>query len=231
MIKKLLMTTVGLLGLRLDEGDYLLRLSLWAISPIVLNLFLFTHLNNKSLIIAYVLCAWTFYYLGNSLILSSEKIRSYLSLKSYSVLLGIAFYNQGVALSFLCSGFSNSFSKNIPVWLTLTTGALLFIFGATVKFWATWLTGLDTYYYSDMFLNKAIQHDDTFVITGPYKWFTNPMYGVGNLQTYGLAIFMRSYEGLLCALIFHISIYVFYYVLEKPFFVKTYLSPVTPLIK
>jgi hypothetical protein len=105
--------------------------------------------------------------------------------------------------------------------ITYTLAALLTIVGLGVKIAATHATGLDTYFYRDMFSG---QPGPTFVTTGIYKWLDNGMYGWGNLQLYASGVMKHSAIGLLVGGLCHTTIWVFYFVLEKPFVVRTYLS-------
>ncbi|MDQ0383273.1 hypothetical protein J2S54_000093 [Streptomyces sp. DSM 42143] len=110
------------------------------------------------------------------------------------------------------------------LWAVL--GVLLGIVGFGTKLWAAWLTGLNTYYCRDMYLGRA-DATDGFVIRGPYRWLRNPMYGVGNLHGYGVALCYRSAAGLVCVAVFQVLIYAFYLVREKPLIVRTHLGGAT----
>jgi len=61
-------------------------------------------------------------------------------------------------------------------------------------------------------------------VSGPYRWSGNPMYGVGNLQAYGGALWLGSWPGLLVAAVFQVSIYLFYFLFERPFIRRTYFQ-------
>lgn len=63
------------------------------------------------------------------------------------------------------------------------------------------------------------------MVSGPYRVLRNPMYGVGQLHAYGIAILMsRSWNGLMAAAVCHAPIYVFYFRAELPFIRRTYLT-------
>ena len=83
------------------------------------------------------------------------------------------------------------------------------------------MVSIDIYYWKDMFLWKKITQ---FVITGPYKFLTNPMYGIGQLPAYALAVWYRSETGLIAAFVNQLLIFTFYYTTEKKFIKKVYLN-------
>ncbi len=108
---------------------------------------------------------------------------------------------------------------NIPKSLALTIAVPVFVVGFGVKYWATWIVGMDTYYYRDLFLEKA--HGE-FTAKGPYLKLANPMYGVGNWHGYAIALLAGSTAGLVFAAVCHLSIYGFYFIVEKPFIAELY---------
>jgi protein-S-isoprenylcysteine O-methyltransferase Ste14 len=83
------------------------------------------------------------------------------------------------------------------------------------------VVSIDIYYWKDMFLGKKITE---FVVTGPYKFLSNPMYGVGQLQAYALAIWYGSETGLMAAFVNQFLIFTFYFTVEKKFINRVYLS-------
>ncbi|TSA34984.1 MAG: hypothetical protein D4R64_10725 [Porphyromonadaceae bacterium] len=93
-----------------------------------------------------------------------------------------------------------------------------------IKIWSAKVVSIDIYYWKDMFLGKKITE---FVETGPYKFLSNPMYGIGQLQAYALAIWYGSEIGLLAALINQVLIFSFYFTVEKKFIKRIYLNSAT----
>ena len=97
--------------------------------------------------------------------------------------------------------------------------ATLFIIGFIVKIWAAKVVSIDIYYWKDMFLGRKISK---FVVTGPYKYISNPMYGVGQLQAYAIAVWYGSAYGLIAAALNQSLIFLFYYLIEKKFIGRVY---------
>jgi hypothetical protein len=89
----------------------------------------------------------------------------------------------------------------------------LIIGASVVNIWATIIIGVDVYYYKDMFVGRAIGN---FEVKGPFRYFSNPMYGIGQLSAYGLALLSGSLWGLWAAVLNQFVMYVFYFLCEKP---------------
>lgn len=142
----------------------------------------------------------------------------------YEAGLGVVFLNQGLSQVAIMKAYDVSFPEAVPAWALLFIGGGCVILGFFWKAWATFLTGLDTYYYRDMFLGRSTYKADTeeYVVTGPYRFGSNPMYGIGNLQAYGGALWFGSWQGLVVAGLFQLSIYLFYFLFERPFVVRVY---------
>lgn len=212
-----------MIGIRLDRSP--VRLSIWG-ALIVGSFFLNKVVQDSGWSGWYVAGAWASYYIGNTLILGTS-LRSKLirwlggkrALAVYEVVLGVMFVNVALSLGTLPLAQAGSF--HVPTGVAMTVSLFLFVVGFGSKVWATWLTGLDVYYYRDLFLRKQI---GSHITSGPYRWFKNPMYGIGNLHLYAAAFFLGSLEGLAWALACHASIYLFYYLIERPFVIKAYLK-------
>lgn len=187
-------------------------------------------LRNPWYSLSYFAFSLLFYYGGNAVFLLSRlparmvarwgEDRAY---RIYESILGLMFINQGLGMG--CVG---SLALG-PGWLLPGSSLLLWLIGGalcavglTVKVWATLVAGVDVYYYRDMFLGRPVSK---FVASGPYRLLRNPMYGVGQLHAYGIAILMsRSWNGLMAAAVCHALIYVFYFRAELPFIRRTYLT-------
>jgi len=62
------------------------------------------------------------------------------------------------------------------------------------------------------------------VATGPYRFISSPMYTVGYLQMYGLALMLRSFPGLIAAGFSQVAILTFYFLIEQPHFRRLHRS-------
>ena len=134
-------------------------------------------------------------------------------------LLAVVFCLNGLSTGYMCSvGGGLEF---VPRPLALALGAVLFAIGLGTKVWATRIVSLDTYYYRDMFLGRQL---GDFKAEGPYRVFRNPMYGIGHLHGYGLAIATGSLPGLLAVALNQACIWAFYALVEAPHVSQVYVS-------
>jgi protein-S-isoprenylcysteine O-methyltransferase Ste14 len=145
----------------------------------------------------------------------------------YELVTSIMFFQRGLSFGLLthASQWSlidlvndNVFLLSIPTIETIKTvsvglGLLLVAIGFWVNTAATFVIGIDTYYYKDLFLKRAIVD---FKVEGPYKYFSNPMYGIGQSSAYGAALMVGSIAGILATVLNQLVMYVFYYTIEKP---------------
>ena len=215
----------GMSGLRLDRGGMLLvwipMLGLIALGARLSQLYGFQW--------AWIAGSWIAYYGGNTLILGSG-IRRWMIARLgrqrayaiYEMICGWLFFTIGtgftVSATMLVDGLP---LQGTVAWIL---GAALLVFGFGIKVWATALTGLDTYYYRDLFL---CEHHQNWVARGPYKYLSSPMYGAGNMHGYSAALVVGSIPGLLFALCCHLGIYGFYFLVERPFVRRTYSGELT----
>jgi protein-S-isoprenylcysteine O-methyltransferase Ste14 len=176
------------------------------------------------LTVPYFLFTLLFYYGGNAAILSSSvparliaRVGEQRAFRAYETVLGIMFLNQGLGVG--CMAALPGWELAAPRDLVVAVAVGLFGAGLAVKLWATLEVGVDTFYYFDMFVGRAV---GTTSIQGPYRLFTNPMYGVGQLQAYGYALFAGSLAGLFAAAAGHLLIFAFYLLLERPFVRRVY---------
>lgn len=98
--------------------------------------------------------------------------------------------------------------------------AILFISGFVIKILAAKAVSIEIYYWKDMFLGRKICE---FVVSGPYKYFKNPMYGLGQLQAYATALWYGSAYGLTAAFLNQALIFTFYYLVETEFIRRVYI--------
>ena len=212
--------TLAMTGLRLDAGRFLLA---W-IPLLGVSVWLAYEAEQSGWHVEFAIGSWVFYYLGIGLILGTrikrvmlEKFGENNATKLYDMICGLMFFNigLGVAAAALHAG------EPIPLPLALKWSlfVVLTVVGFVIKFWATWIVGINTYYFRDLFLEKS---HGQYTARGPYRRLANPMYGVGNFHAYGPALITGSLIGLSFALACHIGIYAFYFIVEKPFIRRTY---------
>jgi protein-S-isoprenylcysteine O-methyltransferase Ste14 len=104
---------------------------------------------------------------------------------------------------------------------TIAAGMLLAVVGLGTKLWAARTLGSDAYYWRNFF---APEESRGPAVGGPYRFFNNPMYTIGYLQTYGLALIFASLPGLIVAVFLQASILAFYVSVEKPHFERLHGS-------
>ena len=92
-------------------------------------------------------------------------------------------------------------------------GAALVVVGLGMKLWARAAVGADRYYWRDFFGQQAT---GSAPVGGPYRFFKNPMYVVGNLHLAGLALVAASWPALAVSLFSHAAILVFNHLVERP---------------
>jgi phosphatidylethanolamine N-methyltransferase len=131
--------------------------------------------------------------------------------------------NDGVSFVVLCLLTRGTLPSAAPWWLLAALGAALAGVGIGVKLWARAAAGPDGYYWHDFFTTPAAPLE---LATGPYRYLNNPMYTVGNLQLWGLALGVASLPGLGAALFDHAAILVFNHVVEQPHVDRRYRAAV-----
>ena len=111
-----------------------------------------------------------------------------------------------------------------PEAWVLAIGTTFQVTGFVIKFLATWEIGLGLYFYKDMFIEEKVLDSEP---KGIFKYMSNPLYGWGQLNGYGLALYSFSWLGVAAVLINQVFFYTFYYLLEKPFVQRFYLTPLS----
>ncbi len=94
-------------------------------------------------------------------------------------------------------------------------GVALVVLGVGTKLWAAATLGDKAYYWYNFFTPGAPMAPAS---TGPYRYLKNPMYTVGYLQTYGLALITGSLAGLVAAVCDQVAILVFHWRVESAHF-------------
>lgn len=141
--------------------------------------------------------------------------------RSYETILGFLFFHNGASLGYIASSSPGTLFPAINSDLFYIIIVLLLAFGFFIKIWAAKVVSIDIYYWKDMFLGRKICD---FAETGPYRFFSNPMYGIGQLPAYASALWYGSEAGLFAAFINQVLIFTFYFLIEKRFIRKIYLS-------
>jgi protein-S-isoprenylcysteine O-methyltransferase Ste14 len=139
----------------------------------------------------------------------------------FGVSRGFAIYEAITACFFAARGLSFAWlleSTTISVApplrdLLVTIGGIAAAFGTAVNVWATSVVGLATYYYGDLFMGRPPVE---LQVTGPYRLWKNPMYGVGQLAAYGAALMALSPIGLLASGLNQGVMYLFNRLVEQP---------------
>ena len=108
----------------------------------------------------------------------------------------IVMNNDGVAFILLCVVTRNTLVLPISHTLLLSAGAALAVLGVGTKLWAARTLGSEAYYWHNFFDPAGARGP---VASGPYRFVSNPMYGIGYLQTYGLALMLQSLPGLIAS--------------------------------
>jgi len=121
----------------------------------------------------------------------------------------------------LCLATRNTWELALPTVATVVAGAILAIIGLGTKFWAARTLGGNAYYWHNFFDPDAAIGP---VSTGPYRFISSPMYTIGYLPTYGLALMLRSLPGLVAAVFAQATILAFHYLVEKPHFQRLHRS-------
>ena len=121
----------------------------------------------------------------------------------------------------LCLATRDTWQLALPAALTIGVGAVLVVIGLGTKLWAARTLGSNAYYWHNFFdPDGAIGP----VATGPYRFISSPMYTVGYLPTYGLALLFRSFPGLIAAVFSQAAILTFNFLVEKPHFQRLHRS-------
>ncbi|MDP3667069.1 MAG: methyltransferase [Sediminibacterium sp.] len=232
VIKKLIHTILSISG-SVPEHMTLMRF-FFMLGSVLVSIFLLPKYKNVDFAIVYFICS-TIAYIGFIFLVLPERglrlklieklgeERAYLY---YEAFLAFAFFHNGIGLSFISQSSAGSgFFGSIPVTVTFAFFAILFTAGMGIKIWSAYVVGIPIYYWKDMFFEKKVCD---FVVTGPYKYFNNPMYGIGQLQVYAIAIYYNSIYGLIFGAINQGLVFLFYFTVEKPFIYRTYFQQKTP---
>ena len=121
--------------------------------------------------------------------------------------------NDAVALVLVCVITRDTLHVGIARGVLVAIGVLCVATGGWVKIWARDTLGAKAYYWYNFFDPAPVKPLER---PGPYRYLDNPMYTVGYLPAYGLALIFASWPGLVAAGIAQAAIGVFHVVVEKP---------------
>ncbi|HYF02352.1 MAG TPA: methyltransferase [Patescibacteria group bacterium] len=139
----------------------------------------------------------------------------------YEAILAFLFFHNGSSIGYVSAASANTLGRTGQSRIIAPAAIGLLIAGFVTKIWAARVVGIDIYYWKDMFLGRKITD---FVVSGPYKLLSNPMYGAGQLQSYGFALLHRSAPGLIISAINQCAVFSFYFLAERKFIEQTYLD-------
>ena len=109
----------------------------------------------------------------------------------------------------------------VSAGVSIAVGAVFVVIGLATKLWAARTLGSNAYYWHNFFDPEGAVGP---VSSGPYRFISSPMYTVGYLPTYGLALLFRSFPGLIAAVFSQAAILTFNFLVEKPHFQRLHRS-------
>jgi protein-S-isoprenylcysteine O-methyltransferase Ste14 len=127
----------------------------------------------------------------------------------------------GFAFIVLCVVTRETWTLPFSSAVAITAGAALVLIGVGTKLWAARTLGADAYYWRNFFEPDVATGPAS---SGPYRFVSNPMYTTGYLQTYGLALILRSFPGIIAAGFSQAAILAFYFNVERPHFRRLHRS-------
>lgn len=186
------------------------------------------HPYNKNISILYFIISEISYVGFIMIILSENGLRQFFISKwknendaylAFEAILGFLFFHNAVGIGYIASSTPGNFSDFISKELLFVIVPVMFLAGFLVKLAAADVVSVEIYYWKDMFLGRKISD---FVVSGPYKYISNPMYGIGQLQAYAIALWYGSVIGLTAALVNQLLIFSFYFFIERKFIKRIY---------
>ncbi len=229
IIKKLIHTILSISGF-VPEHMTLMR-AFFMLGSVLVSILILPRYTQVNYAIIYFVCS-TIVYIGFIfLVLSEHGLRLKLIKRFgeenaylyYEGFLAFAFFHNGASLTFISqSSVGSGFFGSIPTTVVMLLVVILFCVGMGIKICSAYVVGIPIYYWKDMFLGRKVSD---FVVTGPYKYFSNPMYGIGQVQVYAIAIYYNSIYGLIFGALNQLLVFLFYFMAEKPFIYRTYIQP------
>ena len=125
--------------------------------------------------------------------------------------------NDAVALVLVCVVTRGTLRAGFSRGALIAAGLACVAVGASVKIWARETLGAKAYYWYNFFDSTPT---GPLAHPGPYRYLDNPMYTVGYLPAYGLALVMASWPGLAAAAFAQAAIGVFHVAVERPHYLR-----------
>lgn len=229
VFKKLIYTVLSISGFVPDRMT--LTRAVFMLGSIWMSMYLLPHYEELHYAVLYFVAS-TMTYLGFIfLVLPKNGLRLQLmnrlgeenAYNYYEGFLAFAFFHNGASITFISqSSIGSGFWGDVPQFIILLLVGVLFVVGLGIKIWSAYVVGIPIYYWKDMFVGRKVSD---FVESGPYKYLSNPMYGVGQLQVYAIAIYYNSVYGLIFGAINQFLVFFFYFLVERPFIYRTYIEP------
>jgi len=91
---------------------------------------------------------------------------------------------------------------------SLVAGAAIGVLGEAIRIWAA----------------GHLEKSREVTTSGPYRFIKSPMYTIGYLHTYGLAVMLRSFPGIIAAGFSQAAILAFFFIVERPHFHRLHRS-------
>lgn len=133
--------------------------------------------------------------------------------KKFRRIAAVLMTNDAASFVVLCLLTRQTVHLPVPTPILVGLGLLLCVVGGFTKLWATARLGWEPFFWHNFFVpGNPVMPDPP----GPYRFLKNPMYTVGYLHMYGLALALGSLPGLLAAAFDQLAILAFYYWVEKP---------------
>ncbi len=221
-IKEIGLTLLAMSGILVDNLSRLrVVLLLLTVSSLLLGL-LYSDMIGMNGVMIYFVAVFVLRYilLFASFVpngIAERMIRRYgeaTAFQIYQAITALFFIHRGLSFGLLIERTSMStglFGEGAGAILT-GAGVALTLVGMVVNVWAALIIGIDAYYYKDLFVGRSLSG---FKQTGPYRYFANPMYGIGQANGYGSALLAGSIAGIVAMAINQASMYLFYYLIEK----------------
>src|SRR5688572_5500921 len=231
VIKKLIHTVLSISGF-VPEHMTIVR-AVFMLGSVLVTIFVLPDYLHINYAIGYFVCS-TLVYIGFIfLVLPQHGLRLKLierfgeekAYLLYEGFLAFAFFHNGASLSFISQSSVGSGLSNPPIQLMTILAVILFLIGMIIKIWSAYAVGIPVYYWKDMFVGSKVSD---FVETGPYKYLSNPMYGIGQIQVYAIAIYYNSVYGLIFGAINQALVFLFYFTAERQFIYRTYIQQKEP---